>query len=142
MRLTFPRKHEPESGVSNGGRSSRIQTPIHILAREFSMGFNDLFKHREHGHYNNHGNYCGDHHDHHGGVEKYIYLFEKLKNHKKLLIMLSVTAIIIIILVIAVVIMLIPVFLKWFEVIQKSGIKGLIESASPMLERLWSGTGK
>lgn len=142
MRWTFPRNHELESGPSNGARSSRIQTALHILDREFSMGFHDLFKHKGRGHYNSHSYYAGDHHDHHGGVEKYIYLFEKLKNHKKLLIMLSVTAFIIFILAIAVLITLIPVFFKWFEVIQKSGIKGLIESTSPMLERLWSGTGK
>jgi len=38
--------------------------------------------------------------------------------------------------------MLIPLITKGFETIQKSGIKGLFESARPLLENPWSGKGK
>jgi hypothetical protein len=109
------------------------------------MGFDDLFKHRRDGYHDDHGYYGGhrdDHHGHHGGIGQYLYLFEKLKNNKKLWIALSVAAIVIVIVVIAVIIMLIPLIIKWIETIQKSGIKGLIETARPLLDLLWSGKGK
>jgi len=55
---------------------------------------------------------------------------------------LIVAAIFVVIIIIAVIIMLIPLITKGFETIQKSGIKGLFESAIPLLENLWSGKGK
>lgn len=109
------------------------------------MGFDDLFKHREHGHRDNRGYYGGHqngHHSHHGGIQQYLYLFEKLKNNKKLLIALSVIALIMVIIAIAVIIMLIPLLMKFLDIIQKNGISGIIETARPLLELLWSGKGK
>ena len=67
---------------------------------------------------------------------------EKLKNNKKLWIALFVVTIVIIIVIIAVIIMLIPPIIKMFETIQKGGIKGLSETAKPLLDLLWSGKGK
>ena len=108
------------------------------------MGFDVLFKHSRPVHHNNHD--YGGHRDvyqgHHGGLERYLYFFEKLKSNKKLLIALFVAAIVLIILVIAVIIMLIPPIIKWLETIQISGISGLVKAARPLLELLWSGTGK
>jgi len=109
------------------------------------MGLDDLFKHKRHGHHDDHGCYGGhrdDHHGHHGGFERYLYLFEKLKSNRKLWIALCVAAIFVVIVVIAVIIMLIPLILNCFEAIQKGGIKGLIETAKPLLDLLWSGSGK
>jgi hypothetical protein len=109
------------------------------------MGFDDLFKHRRDGHHDDHGYYGGHrdyHHGHHGGFERYLYLFEKLKGNRKLWIALSITAIVIIIVIIAVIIMLMPVLISCIEAIQKSGIKGLVETARPFLESLWGGKGK
>jgi len=71
-----------------------------------------------------------------------LYLFEKLKSNKKFWITLSLAAIVIIIVIIAVIIMLIPPIIKMFETIQKSGLKGLIETARPLLDLIWSGKGK
>jgi hypothetical protein len=109
------------------------------------MGLDDLFKHNRHMHHDDHGYYGGhrdDHHGHHGGIERYLYLFEKLKSNRKLWIALSVAAIFLVIVVIAVIIMLIPLIVNCFEAIQKGGIKGLIETAKPLLDLLWSGSGK
>ncbi len=109
------------------------------------MGFDDLFKHRGHGHHDDHGNYGGyrhGHNSHHGGIERYLYLFEKLKSNKKLMMALSIAAIVIFVIVIAVILLLIPLIIKLFGAIQKSGISGLIETARPLLEILWSGKGK
>lgn len=110
------------------------------------MGFDDLFKHRGHGHNDNHGRYYGGHqnghHGHHGGFQQYLYLFEKLKNNKKLLIALSVIALIAVIITVVLIIMLIPLMMNLLGAIQKNGISGIIETAKPLLERLWSGTGK
>jgi len=55
---------------------------------------------------------------------------------------LIVAAIFIVIIIIAVIIMLIPLIAKGYETSQKSGIKGLFESARPLLENPWSGKGK
>jgi hypothetical protein len=109
------------------------------------MSFNDLYKQKRDGHHDDHGYYAGNrdaHHGHHGGLERYFYLFEKLKSNKKLLLALSLAAIVIIIVIIAVIVMLIPPIIKMFETIQKGGIKGLIETARPLLDLLWSGKGK
>jgi hypothetical protein len=38
--------------------------------------------------------------------------------------------------------MFIPLILKLLGTIQAGGISGIIETAKPLLERLWSGTGK
>ncbi len=109
------------------------------------MSLDDLFKHRGHGHHDDHHDYYGGHHDshyHHGGLERYLYLFEKLKGNRKLWLFLSIAAIVVIIIFIVVIIMLIPPIIKMFEAIQKNGIKGLLESAKPILDLLWSGSGK
>lgn len=106
------------------------------------MSFNDLFKDRRDGYHDDHGYYGGHRDSHHGGLERYLYLFEKLKSNRKLWIGLSVAAIFIIMILIAVIIMLIPLVIKCFDAIQKNGIKGLIETARPLLDLLWSGKGK
>ena len=38
--------------------------------------------------------------------------------------------------------MLVPLVIKIFEAVQKSGIKGLIETARHLLEVFWNGSGK
>jgi hypothetical protein len=110
------------------------------------MSFNDLFdQKRKNGHYDDHGYYGGHgdgHYDNHGGIEKYRYLIEKLKGSKKLLIALAVVAIVVILIIIAVIAMFIPLILKLLGTIQTGGISGIIDTAKPLLERLWSGTGK
>ena len=56
------------------------------------MSSNDLYKHGRDGHHDDHddhGYYGGDRDSHHGGLDRYHYLFEKLKNNKKLLLVLS-----------------------------------------------------
>ena len=106
-----------------------------------------LFKQRKPGHHNDHG-YGGHrnvHHDHHGGIQQYIDFFKKLKSNKKLLMAFSLAAVVILILVIAVIIMIIPPIIKGLEIIQTSwisGLDGLIKAARPLLELLWSVTGK
>jgi len=112
------------------------------------LGFDVSFKHRRPDHRNDHNYYSGQrdaHRDHHGGLEQYLNFFEKLKNNKKLMMALSVAAIVLVILVIivvAVIIMFIPPIIKWLETIQIGGISGLVKTARPWLELLWSGTGK
>jgi len=110
------------------------------------MSFNDLFdQRRKNGHYDDHGYYGGhrdSHYDNHGGIEKYRYIIEKLKGSKKLLIALGVIAVVMILIFVAVMAMFIPLILKVLGTIQTNGISGLIETAKPLLERLWSGTGK
>ena len=114
------------------------------------MGFDDLFKQREHGHHDNRSYYSGQqygghqngHYDSHGGIEKYRSIIEKLKGGKKFLIVLAVIALVMILIFIAVMAMFIPLILKVLGSIQTNGISGLIETVKPLLERLWSGTGK
>lgn len=106
------------------------------------MGFDDWFKQR--GHHNDYGYYGNrhDHHGHHGGLEQYLHLFHSLKNSRKLLMALSVVAVVILILVVAAGIILIPLIVKMVVIVHKSGVKGLIETTRPLLDLLWSGSGK
>lgn len=112
------------------------------------MGSDDMFKHRGDRHHENHGYYGGqrndhhDHHSHHGGIERYLYLFEKLKGNKKLLLILAIAALVIAIVVISALVMLMPLLMKLLASIDKNGIKGLVETVRPLLELLWSGAGK
>lgn len=111
------------------------------------MGLDDLFKHKNHGHNIDHG-YSGGHRDgghddhHHGGSEQYLYFWKKLRSNKKMLMTIAALAIFMIIIVIIGIFMFIPLILKFFGTIQKDGISGLIATVKPMLELLWSGTGK
>jgi len=112
------------------------------------MGFDDLFKHRGHGghHDDHHGDYYGghrdDHHGHHGELGQYLYFFEKLKSNKKLLMVLIAAVVVVLIIGIALIVSLAPLVFNLLDSLQKGGIKGLIETINPLLERLWSGTGK
>lgn len=122
---------------------NRKSKTIHI-PKEHDMGFDDLFKQRGDRHHDDHGYYGNrhDHHGHHDGFERYLHLFERVKNNRKLLTGLSVAVVIMVILVIVAGALLVPLVIKIFGAVQKSGIKGLIETARPLLELLWNGSGK
>lgn len=111
------------------------------------MDLDVLFKQRKPGHHKDrgYGGHQNVHHDHHGSIQQYINFFNKLKRSKKLLIALSAAAVVMLILVIAVIIMIIPQIIKWFGIIQTNwiaGLDGLIKTARPFLELLWSVIGK
>ncbi len=111
------------------------------------MDLDVLFKQRKPGHHydRGYGGYQNVHHDHHGGIQQYIEFFKKLKINKKLLIALSVAAVVVLILVVAVIIMIFPPIIKGLEIIQTSwisGLEGIIKAVRPLLELLWSVTGK
>lgn len=113
------------------------------------MGFDDLFKYRKDARYSDHGYYGGQqnfHHGHLGGIQKYIYLYEKLRSNRKLLKFLVigfiVAVIAVVVIAIALAVMLIPLITELFGAIQKNGIGGIVETARPWLELLWSGSEK
>ena len=111
------------------------------------MDLDVLFKPRKPGHHydRGYGGHQNVHHDRHGGIQQFIEFFKKLKSNKKLLIALSVAAVVILILVVAVIIMIIPPIIKGLEIIQTSwlsGLDGILKAATPLLELLWSFTGK
>jgi uncharacterized membrane protein len=111
------------------------------------MDLDVLFKQRKPGHHNEHGygEHRNVHHDHHRGIQQYIYFFKKLKSNKKMVISLSVAAVVILILVVAVIIMIFPPIIKGLDIIQTSwlrGLDGILKAARPLLELLWSVTGK
>lgn len=106
------------------------------------MGLDDLFKHRGHGHHRDHGYYRGHHDSHHGHIDQYIYLFNKVRNNRKLLVALAVAAAIMVVVAVSVVVAVMPFLLKGAETVQESGVKGLIEATIPFVERLWTGSGK
>jgi len=110
------------------------------------MGFDDLFKHGKDRHYDDHGYNGGHRNSHHGGIQKYLYLFEKLKSNRKWLKILTIVAIVAVIVVVIIVIGLVTIFIpligKLFGAIQKNGVSGLVETVRPWLDLLWSGSGK
>jgi type IV secretory pathway component VirB8 len=109
------------------------------------MSYYGLFDQKRDGHHNDNNHY-DDHRDgryeNQGGHEQYRYILDKLKNSKKLLVVLSVVAIVIVMIVIAVIIMFVPLIMKLLAAVQSNGIGGLIESVKSLLGTLWSGTGK
>ncbi len=109
------------------------------------MGHDDYSKRRGQGHHNDRGNYReeqGDYHGHRSDLEQFRRIFEKVKGNKTLLLALAVIAMIGIVLVVGAAILSLPLLTKGFATVQKSGIKGLLEMATPFLEQFWSGTGK
>ena len=113
------------------------------------MGFDDLFKHGKDRHYDDHG-YRGGHpnsyHSHLGGIQKFQYFFEKLKNNRKWLKLIVIAAlvafIVTVIIVIGLITMFVPLIGQLFGAIQINGISGLVEMVRPWLDLLWSGSGK
>lgn len=113
------------------------------------MGFDDLFKHGKDRHYGDHG-YNGGHQNSYqsplGGIQKFQYFFEKLKNNRKWLKLIVIAVIVAFIIAVTIVIGLITLFApligKLFGAIQKNGISGLVETVRPWLDLLWSGSGK
>ncbi len=113
------------------------------------MGFDDLFKHGKDRHYGDHG-YNGGHRNSYqsflGGIQMFLYFFEKLKNNRKWLKRIVIAAIvafiIAVIIVIGLITMLAPLIGKLFGAIQENGISWLVEAVRPWLDLLWSGSGK
>lgn len=111
------------------------------------MDLDILFKPRKPGHHydRGYGGHQNVHHDRHGGLQQFIEFFKKLKSSKKLLMVLSLAAVVILILVVAVINMIFPPLIKGIEIIQTSwlsGLDGILKAARPVLELLWSITGK
>lgn len=111
------------------------------------MDLDVLFKQRKPGHVydRGYGGYQNVHQERHGAIQQFIEFFKKLKRSKKLLMALSVAAVVVLILVVSVIIMIFPPIIKGLEIIQTSwlsGLDGILKAARPLLELLWSVTGK
>jgi hypothetical protein len=107
-----------------------------------------------------HGDDYGNKHDHypHGDVHdgnspgyqhKYNYkvfnpglMLVRVLQNKQLLIVLSIAAIILLIGFVAAIIMAMPILYQMFALLEKNGIKGIIDSALPIINKLWEGSGK
>ena len=119
------------------------------------MGFEDFFedKRRHHG---NQGEY--EHHDDHHNygyppVRRYplyenqghltlLSILNKIRNNKKLKIIVALAVIILLIIAISLIVVLLPLILKLFNYISQNGIQGIVDGVTGFLDKLMKGSGK
>jgi hypothetical protein len=117
------------------------------------MGFDDLFEHqnnhKKYEHYNEYNNYNNQrymnksNHSHGYKNPHYLnYVFDKIKNNRKLQIWIGILGIILLIIIISSLIILIPILNKLVNYISQNGLQGLLNVITGFLDKIWTGTGK
>lgn len=113
------------------------------------MGFDQIYKQRKKytEHYPDAHQYYGDYRenypDHMPGYEHYImYIVSKLWSNRKLRVLFVILALLAVVLIIAVVIILIPLIIKVLNAISQSGLKGIADSITGFIDKIWNGSVK
>jgi hypothetical protein len=116
------------------------------------MGFDDFFErdHKRNGHYR--GQYDHDErrypynnspdnfHDNSGHFSM-LTLLDRVRGDKKLMIIVIFAGILLLILAIVLVIALLPLIIKLINSVSETGLKGIVDSITGFIEKLWKGTG-
>jgi uncharacterized membrane protein len=122
------------------------------------MGFDDFFedKRKHHGNYRERG-YHGEHDDHEDNRYSYeqhypahrneghLQLFailNKIRNNRKLKIIVIMAVIVLLIIAVALITALLPLIIKLFNYISQNGIQSIFDSITGFLDKLWKGSGK
>jgi hypothetical protein len=114
------------------------------------MGFDDYFETRnKYRRFDNHREM--DHHSEHGypqrysgsrGMEHYgFYILNKIWNNSKLRFLFIAVALIVVAIVILLIIAIFPLIVRIVDSIAQTGLKGITESVTGFIEKLWSGSG-
>jgi hypothetical protein len=99
------------------------------------MSHKNMYEYKQHDH-------RGYERNHHGGdLNKIIinFLIRKLKNNKKLLVLLILAVVIVITVAIFLLISLFPVIYKIMAYIKTNGVNGVVDFINNFLEKLWPG---
>jgi hypothetical protein len=106
------------------------------------MDFEDLFenKNRHQGNYRNHDYHDDDGHTRHSYHEqndhqKWLNIWEKIRNNKKLKLLILLAVILILGFIIGVIVILWPIAVKLFNILSQHGLQGI-------LDLIWKGSGK
>ena len=114
------------------------------------MGFlNHLFRHNYgHGYHGKHHHYDDDyHHDNlskigHGYFPGIVQQGIQILKNKKVLYALIAVCCVGLLLLIALLFFLVPIVINMIDYISKNGIKGIIDTLIPIINRIWEGQGK
>jgi hypothetical protein len=98
----------------------------------------------DHGHRrpNENGRHNGEGHHGSGGHAMYLDYARKLLSNKKLLAVFIVAAIIALILAVMIVIWLVSLLGPAMGLLEKNGIKGIVDALAPIFQKFWEGSGK
>ena len=121
------------------------------------MGLDDLFKHRDHDRHSHHSHGRHDHDDHDYEHEKFPYyrkhhhglhkldmarsIYNSLPHKKALLAGAVILVALVLIIGIVVLWAMFPLAIKVVEYVEVNGIKGLVDSVLPFIQKLWEGSG-
>jgi hypothetical protein len=116
------------------------------------MGYDNYFEQKRSYRkiYDNH-DHDHDQHDEHGyspgyrggrGMEHYwFYLVNKIWSNRKLRFLFIVASLFLVIVVIFLLVALFPFITRILDYVTQSGLKGITESVTAFVEKLWSGSG-
>lgn len=114
------------------------------------MGFDDYFEHkskyRKSNHYYDRGHHSGSEYPHiygggHGRESYSFYFVNKIWNNRKLRLLFIAIALFAGLIIILLLIAIIPLLFKVIDYIGQTGIKGLADTATVFIEKLWNGSG-
>lgn len=119
------------------------------------MGHDDFFedKRRHHGNYRDH-RYHDDHEDNrywhgslypnHGneGHQKLLTILNRIRNNKKLKVIVVMAVIVLLIIAVALIIALLPLIIQLINYISQNGVQGVFDSVTGFVDKLWKGSGK
>lgn len=118
---------------------------LRISWKGLSM-LDDLFggsKHKRHsGHYGDDRHHTGYGDESHGHYNPLLELAQKYLHNKAIIAGIVLTILIIFALGIWLLVTLMPYLSQVFSIVEKQGIKGILETITPLLQRIWEGTAK
>jgi hypothetical protein len=116
------------------------------------MGFDDLFEdnRKRSGHYREHGyrddnSYTYDSHHSfsgHGEQMKWTAVLDKIRNDKKLKMIVIIAGIFILVIAATLVVAFLPLIMKLLNYISQNGLQGIVDGITGFLDKLWKGSGK
>ena len=122
------------------------------------MGFDDFFEEKRkyhgnyrergyHGEHNDHEDYRYSHEQHHPAHrnEGHLQLFailEKIRNNRKLKIIVIMAVIVLLIIAVALIAAFLPLIIKLFNYISQNGLQSILDAITGFLDKLMKGSGK
>jgi len=114
------------------------------------MGFDDYFEHkskyRKFNQYYGRRHYSGHEYSsmHEGGYDRGhhgLNIVNKILSNRKLRLIFIVVALFIVLVIVALLIAIFPLIIRVFDYIAQSGLKGITETVTGFIDKLWSGSG-
>jgi hypothetical protein len=106
----------------------------------------DLFKKLKHnrhsGHYGHDNHHAGHGYERHGHYNLLLDLAQKILRNKAILTGIVVTILIIGAVGIWLIVTLLPYLGQAVSMVEKQGIKGILDAITPFLQKIWEGSGK